>query len=67
MRYTKLTDFHKERRLFDPKKKQDLQELKHLLFNGKWKNGCPFYLEDPWDDVVSMCKHKFTVAQLEKI
>lgn len=66
MRYTKLTDLQK-RRLFNPTNKEDLIELKFLLENGKWRNGCPFYVEDPWEDVVLMCKHKFTVAQLANL
>lgn len=66
MRYNTLTN-RQNRRLFNPSNRKDLRELKYLLENGKWENGCPFYVEDPWEDVVSMCKHKFTTMQLSKL
>lgn len=59
MQYHKLTAFN-VRRLFDPSKKEDVQELKYFLANSKWKTLCPFYLEDPWDNIPVMCKEKFT-------
>jgi hypothetical protein len=55
------------RREFDPTNSQDLQELKFFKKNGKWKNGCPFYLEDPFIDIPTMCENKFTNYMLEKM
>lgn len=66
MRYTKLTGVI-DRRLFDPAKKNDLLELKYFMLNGKWKQGCPFYQEYPWEDIPAMCKDKYTAHQLAKL
>jgi hypothetical protein len=55
------------RREFDPTNSQDLQELKFFKKNGKWKNGCPFYLEDPFIDIPTMCENKFTNYMLENM
>ena len=48
------------RHKFDPSSKQDLIELAYFKNNGKWKEGCPFYLEWPYQDIVSMCQSKYT-------
>jgi hypothetical protein len=66
MRYSKLNNFH-ERRLFDPNKKSDLLELKFYLENSKWRNGCPFYVEYPWEDIPAMCKDKYALHMLSKL
>jgi hypothetical protein len=55
------------RREFNPTSKQDLQELKFFKQKGKWKNGCPFYLEDPFVDIPAMCESKFTNFMLDKM
>lgn len=57
-RYTRLTSF-KQRRLFDPTKATDVQELRHFMEKGNWKDGCPFYAEYPWEDIPAMCKDKY--------
>jgi hypothetical protein len=65
-----LTTFRKafaERREFNPADKKDLAELKYFKVNGKWKQGCPFYLEDPYIEVPAMCDHKFTNYMLLKV
>jgi len=49
-----------ERREFDPADKKDLQELKFFKEKCKWKNGCPFYLEDPYIEIPAMCDNKYT-------
>lgn len=66
MRFSKLNNFN-PRRLFDPTKKADLLELKFYLVNNKWRNGCPFYVEYPWEDIPAMCKDKYAVHMLSKI
>jgi len=55
------------RREFNPSLKEDLMELKFYKKNGKWKNGCPFFLEDPFVEIPAMCENKFTNYMLEKI
>jgi hypothetical protein len=66
MRYSKLNNFH-VRRLFDPTNKDDLLELKYFLENNKWRNGCPFYVEYPWEDIPAMCKDKYATHMLSKM
>lgn len=65
MRYTRLTNLV-QRRVFNPADKKDLIEFKFFLKHNTWKTNCPFYLEDPWEDIPSMCKHKYTVHMLSK-
>ena len=48
------------RRIFNPESYEDITELKYFLDNRRWKGTCPFYIEDPWEDIPSMCKDKFT-------
>jgi hypothetical protein len=55
------------RREFDPSNKQDLLELKFFKKHGRWQNGCPFHLEDPFIEVPAMCESKFTNYMLEKM
>lgn len=59
MRYSKLS-VQNQRRRFDPNKKEDLDELRFFLKNNKWKKGCPFFVEDPWEDIPAMCRDKYT-------
>jgi hypothetical protein len=53
------------RREFNPADKKDLLEFKHFKQKGKWKNGCPFYLEDPFVEIPAMCESKFTRYMLD--
>lgn len=46
---------NKRRVRFDPSNKDHVAELKFFRVNGKWKNGCPFYLEDPFLEIPAMC------------
>ncbi len=55
------------RREFDPSSKKDLEEFKFFKKNGKWKNGCPFFLEDPFVEIPAMCESKFTNHMLDKM
>jgi len=55
------------RRRFDSTKKADLAELAYFRKHNQWKNGCPFYLEWPYTDIVSMCLLKYTDRMLAAI
>jgi len=57
----------KQRRPFDPSSKKDLQELAYFRQNYKWKAGCPFLLEWPHADIVTMCVNSFTDHALQKL
>lgn len=66
MRYSLARNGMKERRKFDPNKEEDLKELKHFINTNQWISGCPFYLEDEWDNIPVMCMHKYTHWMLNK-
>jgi hypothetical protein len=64
-----LTTFRRTfspRREFNPASNEDLLELKYFKDNGKWKSGCPFFLEDPFIEVPAMCASKFTDYMLTR-
>jgi len=52
------------RREFNPASQEDLLELKYFKEHGNWKNGCPFYVEDPFIEVPAMCYYKYTEYML---
>lgn len=54
----KLSQAMYNRRIFDPKNKKDLEEYGYFIRNSKWVNGCPFWLEWPYQSVPSMIKDK---------
>ena len=54
-------------REFNPANKKDLQELKFFKEKGKWENGCPFYLEDPYIEIPAMCDNKYTNYMLSRM
>ena len=64
---TVLHRFAQRRRYFDPSKREDLNELKFFKKNSKWENGCPFCLEWPFSDVISMCDNKYSDHMLKQV
>ncbi len=67
MEYNRLREFNGERRRFDPSDKEDLKELAYFIKNNTWKNTCPFLLEYPHKDIVSMCQVFYTEHMLKKL
>jgi uncharacterized protein (DUF1684 family) len=57
---TVLSQVTKQRRKFDPESRADLQELAYFVKHSKWKDSCPFYLEHPYLDIVSMTQAYLT-------
>lgn len=55
------------KREFDATSKEDLNEYKYFLQNDHWKNGCPFFVEWPHTNVVSMIEHKIVEKHLDTI
>ena len=53
------TSVANRRRQFDPSRDEDLEEFSYFQKNHRWREGCPFFLEWPHTDVVSMCKDKY--------
>jgi len=56
---TVLRRITRQRRSFDPSNKADVAELKFFMENNTWKNGCPFFLEEPYLEIPAMCKDRF--------
>lgn len=53
-------NLHNRRRKFNPATEADRSELAKFRKNGKWENGCPFYLEFPYLDIVTLCQVKLS-------
>lgn len=67
MEYNRLREFNGERRRFDPSDKEDLKELSYFIKHTAWKTRCPFLLEYPHKDIVSMCQVFYTEHMLRKL
>jgi len=67
MEYNRLREFNGERRRFDPSDKEDLKELSYFIKHTTWKTTCPFLLEYPHKDIVSMCQVFYTEHMLRKL
>jgi hypothetical protein len=65
--YNRLREFTGERRRFDPSSKVDLKELAYFIKHNTWKTTCPFLLEWPHKDIISMCKVLYTDHMLKSI
>lgn len=65
--WTILSDYSLKRRKFDPSKVEDLKALRHYMKTNAWKDGCPFYLEWPFQDIITMCQTKYTRYMLNKL
>ena len=66
-RASSLKKFIKPRELFDPNNKKHLKEYALFLKTQRWKNNCPFYLEDPYMDIPSMINAKLSMHFLRKL
>ncbi len=66
MRYSLLNAVN-TRRLFDPTRDEDLRELKHYIDTNQWISGCPFYLDEYWDNIPVMCMHKYAQHMLSQL
>ena len=65
--WTKLSEHGVKRRQFNPADTKDLKELSYFRKHNSWKNGCPFFIEWPFHDVVSMCQSKYTDHMLGRL
>ncbi len=65
--YNRLRDFTGERRRFDPANKADLKELAYFQKHKTWKTSCPFLLEWPHKDIISMCQVFYANYMLKKL
>jgi hypothetical protein len=68
--YDSITTLHRyaqRRHYFDPSNRQDLDELLFFKKHHKWRSGCPFYLEWPFGDVLTMCDSKYSEHMLARL
>jgi hypothetical protein len=55
-----------QRHQFNPSNKDDLKIVKRYFHTNRWGvNGCPFYLEWPYEDIPYMLKTKITEDYLK--
>lgn len=67
MNYRKSTLIPKARVAFDvTNKKHILDFARFVKYNG-WKNGCQYYLEDPFSDIPTMIRHKIAEYSVSKL
>jgi uncharacterized protein (DUF1684 family) len=64
---TILHRFAQRRRYFDPSKREDLSALKYFKTHHKWEVACPFYLEWPHADILTMCDAKYSEYMLRQV
>jgi hypothetical protein len=60
----KLSTFNWNKRVFDPTSTKDLEEYQYFIEQHHWRNGCPFYLEWPYLDVIRMIEAKIVQEHL---
>jgi hypothetical protein len=57
----------KRRVAFDPDNLTHLEELRYFKMFSRWRDGCPFELEWPYNDINSMVNDKFLLHSLSKL
>ncbi len=65
--YNRLSEHMFKRRRFNPGDKKDLKELAYFQKNKTWKSSCPFLLEWPFKDIVTMCNTRYTEHMLKTL
>lgn len=63
----RVSGTHWQKRNFNPTDVEDLAEYKHFLQKTSWKNGCPFVVEWPHTNVISMIEHKIVERHIDAI
>jgi hypothetical protein len=69
--YRKSVLAPKPRVLFDPRNKNHMLDFAKFVKYNSWRDGCSYYMEDPYSDIPTMIRAKiadFVVANLtEKV
>jgi hypothetical protein len=55
----------KNRREFNPNKKEDVAEYRYYIRNSQWENGCPFWLDWPYLTIPDMIKDRIVLSYLK--
>ena len=61
----RISHVHWPKRYFDVNSKEDIKEYKFFLDNNRWKNNCPFNLEDPYLSIPDMIRIKLVDKYIE--
>lgn len=56
---TTLTRNLPVRQKFDPANAEHVAEFKFFTSNLRWKKSCPFFLEEPFLDIPTLCSQRF--------
>jgi hypothetical protein len=62
--YFKSAHALKQRVQFNPKNKKHMLDFAKFVKYNNWKDGCDFYLEDPFTDIPSMIRSKIADSTL---
>lgn len=57
----------KPRVTFDPSNNKHMLDFARFVKYNNWKNGCAYYLEDPYSDIPSMIRAKIADYTLSKL
>jgi hypothetical protein len=55
----------KNRRVFNPNKKEDVAEYRYYIKNSQWESGCPFWLDWPYLSIPEMIKDRLVKSYLK--
>lgn len=67
MQYHKTTLIPKPRIEFDPSNKKHILDFARFVKYNGWKNGCQYYLEDPFSDIPTMIRYKIAEYSINKL
>ena len=56
-----------DKRIFNPKSKDDLRAYRDYVENRRWKDGCPFQLEWPYIEIPLMLQDKIINTYLDDL
>ena len=60
--YRKPVLVPKERVLFDPRNRKHMLDFAKFVKYNNWRDGCNYYLEDPYGDIPTMIRAKIADA-----
>ena len=61
----RISHVHWPKRYFDVNSKEDIKEYKFFLDNNRWRDNCPFTLEDPYLSIPDMIRIKLVDKYIE--
>ena len=65
MNYRKSLVNPKPRVIFNPDNNEHMRDYAMFIKSSNWKNGCNYYLEDPYADIPTMINEKIVRFTLE--